>query len=222
MQSPRGTASANIYAAHEHRFDLRPSSSAASSSTCFMVQRIDEFATIAQQVVYLTVVMVGLDADVFRRRSPARPGRVRMFVLKRWYFTYRTAILHFFLGTLLNMYTIFFFKSSSLITSCRVLGRAGRAAGRGTNPTASKAGAGVQIHAAERVSVVVRVVRGAHHRGLRGSVGVPVVDGGGAVCRWWRSVGGCNPAVRTRSSAPRPRFYHRWRRCWSGSPRCTA
>jgi len=37
--------------------------------------------------------------------------------VKRWYYPYRTAIVHFFLGTLLNVYTIFFFKSSSLLVS---------------------------------------------------------------------------------------------------------
>src|SRR5262249_46481371 len=32
-------------------------------------------------------------------------------------YQYRTALVHFFLGTLLNVYTIFFFKSSSLLVS---------------------------------------------------------------------------------------------------------
>src|SRR5438034_9621700 len=40
-----------------------------------------------------------------------------LFFLKRWYYQYRTALVHFFLGTLLNVYTIFFFKSSSLLVS---------------------------------------------------------------------------------------------------------
>jgi len=37
--------------------------------------------------------------------------------VKRWYYRYRIAILSFCLGTLLNMYTLFFFKSSSLLVS---------------------------------------------------------------------------------------------------------
>jgi len=37
--------------------------------------------------------------------------------LKRWYFEYRPALVSFLLGTLLNMYTLFFFKSSSLLVS---------------------------------------------------------------------------------------------------------
>jgi hypothetical protein len=40
-----------------------------------------------------------------------------MFVLKRWYYQSRTAIVHFLFGSLLNLYTIFFFKSSSLLVS---------------------------------------------------------------------------------------------------------
>ena len=37
--------------------------------------------------------------------------------LKRFYFEYRSAILHFLLGALLSLYAIFFFKSSSLFAS---------------------------------------------------------------------------------------------------------
>jgi hypothetical protein len=36
---------------------------------------------------------------------------------KRWYFQYRTAAVHFLLGSLLSLYTLFFFKSSSLLVS---------------------------------------------------------------------------------------------------------
>src|SRR5258705_2671421 len=37
--------------------------------------------------------------------------------VKRFYCRYRIAILSFCLGTLLNVYTVFFFKSSSLLVS---------------------------------------------------------------------------------------------------------
>ena len=58
----------------------------------------------------------GADADVPRGgRAPADPAG--LFFVKRWYYQYRTALVHFFLGTLLNVYTIFFFKSSSLLVS---------------------------------------------------------------------------------------------------------
>src|SRR5213079_2335952 len=36
---------------------------------------------------------------------------------KRLYYRYRIAVLSFCLGTLLNLYTVFFFKSSSLVVS---------------------------------------------------------------------------------------------------------
>jgi hypothetical protein len=103
----------DIYAAHEHRFDLAFFVGGFLFDVV-MVQRIDEIATIAQQVVYLSIVLIGLMQMFFEENAP---DVTDMFVVKRYYFTYRTAILHFFLGTLLNMYTIFFFKSSSLVTS---------------------------------------------------------------------------------------------------------
>lgn len=40
-----------------------------------------------------------------------------MFIVKRWYFEYRIAIIHFLLGALLSLNTVFFFKSSSLLVS---------------------------------------------------------------------------------------------------------
>ncbi len=81
-----------------------------------MVGRIDSWETIGQQIVYLLVILAALMQMFFEE---AKPPLVfdKMFVLKRWYYDYRTAIIHFFFGTLLNMYAIFFFKSSSLLVS---------------------------------------------------------------------------------------------------------
>lgn len=42
--------------------------------------------------------------------------------LKRWYFEYRNPAVHFLLGALLSAYTLFFFKSSSLLASFGFLG----------------------------------------------------------------------------------------------------
>jgi hypothetical protein len=85
------------------------------------VERIDSWFTIGQQVFYLTVITLALMQMFLEQAGPA-PALEGMFVVRRWYYRYRNAILHFFLGTLLNLYAIFFFKSSSLLTSFSFLG----------------------------------------------------------------------------------------------------
>lgn len=69
---------------------------------------------IAQQGVYLAVITAVLTQMFFRPEAPAPEGLSR---LQAWYYRYRLPILSFFLGTLLNLYTLFFFKSSSLLVS---------------------------------------------------------------------------------------------------------
>ncbi|MBX3020957.1 MAG: DUF2914 domain-containing protein [Bdellovibrionales bacterium] len=81
-----------------------------------LVARIDSWETIGQQIVYLALILFALMQMFFEQVEPPKDHST-MFVLKRWYYEYRSGILHFFFGTLLNMYTIFFFKSSSLLVS---------------------------------------------------------------------------------------------------------
>jgi hypothetical protein len=85
------------------------------------VERIDSWFTIGQQVLYLTVITLALMQMFLEQAGPA-PVPEGMLVIRRWYHRYRSAILHFFLGTLLNLYAIFFFKSSSLLVSFSFLG----------------------------------------------------------------------------------------------------
>jgi DUF2914 family protein len=86
------------------------------------VERIDSWFTIGQQVLYLTVITLAL-IQMFREQAGPAPAALEgMFIIRRWYYRYRNAILHFFLGTLLNLYAIFFFKSSSLLVSFSFLG----------------------------------------------------------------------------------------------------
>ena len=85
-----------------------------------MVDRADSWHAIAQQVLYLAVILAAL-IQMFFEEGGAVPDPGSGFVLKRWYYRYRTAVVHFFLGTLLNVYTIFFFKSSSLLVSASFL-----------------------------------------------------------------------------------------------------
>ena len=81
-----------------------------------MVDRADSWHAIAQQVFYLAVILAALTQMFFEEGQP-QPEPAGAFFVKRWYYQYRTALVHFFLGTLLNVYTIFFFKSSSLLVS---------------------------------------------------------------------------------------------------------
>lgn len=80
------------------------------------LDRIDSWVTIGQQIVYLLVIWAALIQMFFEEAKPAADFE-KMFVIKRWYYNYRTALVHFFFGNLLNLYTIFFFKSSSLLVS---------------------------------------------------------------------------------------------------------
>jgi len=80
------------------------------------VGRIDSWATIGQQVVYLAVIMTAL-LQMFHEQGQPAPELAGMARLKRWTYEYRGAAVHFLLGALLNLYAIFFFKSSSLVVS---------------------------------------------------------------------------------------------------------
>jgi hypothetical protein len=83
------------------------------------VGRIDAWATIAQQAVYLGLITgVLLHMFVQQGAAPSAPGGR----LSRWYYEYRSAAVHFLLGALLNLYAIFYFKSSSLLVSVGFLG----------------------------------------------------------------------------------------------------
>ncbi|MDH3320072.1 MAG: DUF2914 domain-containing protein [Betaproteobacteria bacterium] len=82
----------------------------------FTVGRIDSWITIGQQVLYLAAVMaVLMHLFLAQGAPPPEPaGQPRLWL---WYHEYRSAAIHFALGTLLNLYAIFFFKSSSLLVS---------------------------------------------------------------------------------------------------------
>jgi hypothetical protein len=83
--------------------------------------RIDAGLTIGQQAVYLALVTVVLVHILLSERQPA-PDVAAASRLKRWYFEYRNPAIHFLLGALLSAYTLFFFKSSSLLASFGFMG----------------------------------------------------------------------------------------------------
>ena len=82
--------------------------------------RIDSWLLIGQQALYLLVVTTALLQMLFEEGKPP-PALGNMSVVKRWYYEFRTAIVHFLLGSLISLHTIFFFKSSSLLVSFFVL-----------------------------------------------------------------------------------------------------
>jgi len=83
--------------------------------------RIDSWLTIAQQAVYLALIMAILLHMLLQQDSPP-PGPGGGSAMKRWYYEYRSPLVHFLMGALLNLYAIFYFKSSSLLVSFGFLG----------------------------------------------------------------------------------------------------
>jgi hypothetical protein len=77
-----------------------------------MITRIDETAVIIQQILYLFVVGALITVEIFSKVRPIEPPRL---LRKVW--PYREFAMTFALGTLLNSFTIFFFKSASGMTS---------------------------------------------------------------------------------------------------------
>ena len=87
----------------------------------FTVGRIDSWLTIAQQAAYLGVIGFALAQVLLEEGAPPTDQRAPARAEGRWY-RWRSNIVHFLLGALLNLYTIFFFKSSSLLVSFSFLG----------------------------------------------------------------------------------------------------
>jgi hypothetical protein len=83
--------------------------------------RIDSWAMIGQQAAYLGLILFALTQMVIEQDRPRRDPAM-MSAPARWYYGYRTFLVHFLFGSLLNLYTIFFFKSSSVLVSFSFLG----------------------------------------------------------------------------------------------------
>jgi hypothetical protein len=81
--------------------------------------RIDAGLTIGQQAVYLFAVTAVLVHVLLGEEATNAPSGGRW---KRWYLEYRKPAIHFLLGALLSAYTLFFFKSSSLLVSFGFMG----------------------------------------------------------------------------------------------------
>ena len=85
----------------------------------FTLGRIDSWLTIGQQAVYLAIVTAVLVHMLRQDVEPVLSENDSSW--KRWYYDYRKPAIHFLLGALLSAYTLFFFKSSSLLVSAGFL-----------------------------------------------------------------------------------------------------
>jgi hypothetical protein len=77
-----------------------------------MLRRIDDLKTIIQQAVYIVVSALLIGVELMDEIQEVQPPS---WIKRLW--RYREAVLHFLLGTLLNSYTIFYFKSASALSS---------------------------------------------------------------------------------------------------------
>jgi len=81
--------------------------------------RIDSWLTIGQQAAYFIVVTLVLIQMLLAEGQPEKSAAdlAALPRMKRWYYEYRSPAIHFLLGALFSAYTLFFFKSSSLLVS---------------------------------------------------------------------------------------------------------
>ncbi len=78
----------------------------------FTLSDPDDFIAVAQQIVYLSIIGYFLYLEMLHVSDKLR---IHPKVAKLW--EYRQLLVHFLFGSLLSIYSIFFFKSSSLLSS---------------------------------------------------------------------------------------------------------
>lgn len=78
----------------------------------FLLHRIDDPLMLAHQFIYLCISAFLISWDLI---GETKELSVPKWLTKIW--SYREGVLHFLLGTLLNVYTIFYFKSGTFISS---------------------------------------------------------------------------------------------------------
>ena len=77
-----------------------------------MIEAPDALSSILQQVFYLVVIAALIHFEMLFRMHKWRPGK---WIRKVW--TWRTLLLHFSLGNLLNLYSLYYIKSASFFSS---------------------------------------------------------------------------------------------------------
>ncbi len=83
----------------------------------FTTDRIDQAFSLIQQLVYLILLLVFIYWEVLTPKVFLKEGG---FLKKVW--AWHVEVLHFLFGSLLSLYTIFYFKSTSLVTSFAFMG----------------------------------------------------------------------------------------------------
>lgn len=78
----------------------------------FMLSAPDDLLSILQQIVYLIFIASLIHYEILFRLLKWRP---KGWILKIW--PYRTLALHFVLGSLLSLYSLFYIKSASIFSS---------------------------------------------------------------------------------------------------------
>lgn len=78
----------------------------------WMLSAPDEIFSVLQQIFYLLVIASLIHFELLHRLQTWRPHGL---ILKFW--PYRTLVLHFFLGSLLSVYSLFYIKSASFFSS---------------------------------------------------------------------------------------------------------
>ncbi len=77
-----------------------------------LMTEIDDQFSLWQQAIYLFVIAALVHFEILYRSLKWRPSR---FMVRAW--EYRNLLLHFLLGSLLNIYSLFYIKSSSVMSS---------------------------------------------------------------------------------------------------------
>lgn len=79
--------------------------------------RIDDLFNILQQTFYLLLISWLLSLEILAIDAQTAPTQRRLPRLIEKYWQYHPVVTHFFFGSLLSVYTLFYFKSASLIQS---------------------------------------------------------------------------------------------------------
>jgi len=100
----------------KHKYEARLEVLFFVGGFCFdalMVSDVDEPFAIFQQALYLLLIAVLIHFELLFRLHKWRPKNARL----AGFWNYRNLLLHFLLGTLLNIYSLFYIKSASFINS---------------------------------------------------------------------------------------------------------
>jgi len=84
----------------------------------FTLQRIDDLFSILQQGIYLAIAGALINLELLEHCGHYHAGQGLW--ARAW--QYREAAIHFILGSLLSAYTLFYFKSASMLTSFAFVG----------------------------------------------------------------------------------------------------